>query len=134
MSAAADTLTLRNAQQPELLEAVGWIDARVRDAFGQRVGRVSAVFADRNGHPWWVVVSRRGHMYLAPVTAIDSAPHHELRLTCPKDDLWATDGSEISAALHEALIRRFGLDRRHTGPRARGDCGPLRERRRFRSR
>jgi hypothetical protein len=129
MSAAAEPITLRNAQ-PELHDAVGWIDARVRDALGKRLGRVSAVFADREGQPWWIVVRRRGRTLVAPVAAVQSAGHSEVLLTCTQDVLVPAEEVQMSDAFHESLITRFGLDRRQQGPRTRGDCTPPRERRR----
>jgi hypothetical protein len=100
--------------RPDLPAAVGWIDANVRDAAGRRLGRVKAVFADRDGRPWWLVVQRRGRTLVAPVTSVADASGRRLLLDRPADELAPAESENLTAAAHEALLRRFGLDRRRS--------------------
>lgn len=117
---AADPITLR---AHELHEVVGWIDARVRDAGGRRLGRVSAVFADAQGTPWWIVVRHRGRDVVAPVDSVYGTRHHELLLDRPVEDL-ATSAGDIDERTHRALLARYGLDDPGSPVKARrrGDC------------
>lgn len=112
MPAPAAHATL-HAQHPfDLARAVGWIDARARDARGRRLGRVSGVLADREGRPWWLIVRRRGRAMLAPVASVAEEAHGGLLLDCTREELESSPGcgcDELTPSLHEALLRHFGL-------------------------
>ena len=134
MSATGAT-ALRSAA---LHDVMGWLDARVRDVTGRRLGRVSAVVADADGTPWWIVVRHRGQNVVAPVAAVHATRHRELLLDRAAESL-APCPEEIGAREHDVLVDRFGLDP-HTedvpapprGPR--DACTPSRRTRRFRRR
>lgn len=131
MSAATATCTLRDPH-PDLVDTVGWLDSRVCDALGRRVGRVTAVYVDRQGRPWWIAVGRRGRTYLAPVGAVRPGGHGLLWLACTREQLAAAGPAEMSPALHEALVTRYGLGRRARLTRRRDPCASARRRRHIR--
>ena len=93
---------------PALIDAMGWLDARVRDVTGRRLGRVRAVVADAEGTPWWIVVRHRGGEVVAPVAAVLDTRHHEVLLDRGADAL-APCPEEIDQRAHEALVDRYGL-------------------------
>ena len=96
------------ARAIDLDEAVAWIDTRVLDASGRRLGRVRAVVADAAGTPWWIVAGRRGRDVIAPVASVQDAFNGGIVLGHAAEALPPAEG-EIDAPAHEALIARFGL-------------------------
>ena len=92
----------------DLLEVVGWIDARVRDAAGRRMGRIRAVVADAEGRPWWVVLRHRGRDVVAPIGAVHGDHDRALVLDRAAESL-ATCPEPFDAAAHDALLARFAL-------------------------
>ena len=93
---------------PALHDVMGWLDARVRDVTGRRLGRVNAVVADADGTPWWIVVRHRGSDVVAPVAAVQGTRHHEVLLDRTAESL-APCPDELDELAHEALVDRFGL-------------------------
>ena len=89
-------------------DVVGWLDARVRDASGRRLGRVRAVVADRDGTPWWIVVGHHGREVVAPVSAVQDARQRVLRLDRAAEALAPSPG-EIDDAAHRTLLARYGV-------------------------
>ena len=122
---------------PALHDVMGWLDARVRDVTGRRLGRVSAVVADADGTPWWIVVRHRGGDMVAPVAAVLDTRHREVLLDRSAEAL-APCPDEIDESAHEALVDRFGLTAAPAGtpaaPRGPRDACTARRIRRFRRR
>ena len=111
-----------------LHDAVSWIDTRVRDATGRRLGRVKAVVADEHGTPWWLVLRHRGEDVVAPVASVRPTRHRELTLDHAAEAL-APCPDDLDEAAHRALVDRFGLAPEPTTPRPaprgpRDDCTP----------
>ncbi len=116
---------------PALHDVVAWLDARVRDATGRRLGRINAIVADASGTPWWIVVRHRGRDVVAPVAAVHETRHHEVLLDRTAETL-APCPAEIDERAHEALVDRFGLraPQPPAAPRGPRDaCTPRRARR-----
>ena len=115
---------------PPLHVVMGWLDARVRDVSGRRLGRVSAVVADADGTPWWIVLRHRGHDVVAPVAAVHGTRHHEVLLDRTAETL-APCPAELDERAHEALVARFGLRAPEPAPAPRAprdECGVRRRR------
>jgi hypothetical protein len=124
-----------NLPAPALHDVMGWLDARVRDVTGRRLGRVSAVVADADGTPWWIVIRHRGREVVAPVAAVLDTRHNEVLLDRDAESLPPCP-DEIDESAHEALLDRFGLARADTpaGPRGPRDACTPRPARRFQRR
>ena len=116
---------------PALHDVMGWLDARVRDVTGRRLGRVSAVVADADGTPWWIVFRHRGQDMVAPVASVHDSRHQEILLDRAAETL-AVCPQDLDASAHEALVDRFGL-RTPLAPApprgSRDECTPRRWRR-----
>lgn len=93
---------------PPLHDVLSWIDTRVRDVTGRRLGRVSAIVCDAQGTPWWIVFRHRGRDTVAPVAAVHARRHHEILLDRAAETLAPSPG-EIDARAHAELVARFGL-------------------------
>ncbi len=108
---------------PALHDVVAWLDARVRDATGRRLGRINAIVADASGTPWWIVVRHRGRDVVAPVAAVQGLRHQEVLLDRAAETLPACP-AELDERAHEALVDRFGLApaKRPAPPRAARDA------------
>ncbi len=109
-----------------LVEARSWIEARVDDVYGSRVGKVVDVYFDPDGHEvHWLLVrigSSEGHLTLVPVHySIASRAHVWVPLT--KDLITrapALDGiravsreDELEFCFHYGGLRRRGEALRH---------------------
>ena len=132
MSAGSTSL---QSPAPALPDVMAWLDSRVRDAAGRRLGRVNAVVADAQGTPWWIILRHRGRDVVAPVAAVQATRHHEVLLDRAAETL-APCPAEIDEQAHEALVDRFGLGTAEALPARRGprDVCPQAPRRRFRRR
>ena len=125
---ATEATTLR---APALHDVMGWLDSRVRDVSGRRLGRVSAVVADAEGTPWWIVFRHRGQDMVAPVASVHDTRHHEVLLDRAAETL-AFCPQELDESAHEALVDRFGLRTPLVPAPPRGprdECTPRRRRR-----
>jgi hypothetical protein len=110
---------------------VSWLDARVRDATGRRLGRVKAIVADEQGTPWWIVLRHRGQDVVAPVASVVAGRHHEIHLDRAVESL-APCPTDIDERAHDALVARFGLSPQpatFAGRGPRDECTPRRTRR-----
>ena len=105
MSAGSSSL---HSPAHALPDVMAWIDSRVRDAAGRRLGRVNAVVADAQGTPWWLILRHRGRDVVAPVASVQATRHHEVLLDRAAETL-APCPAEIDEQAHEALVDRFGL-------------------------
>jgi hypothetical protein len=115
----------------DLHDVMSWLDARVRDVTGRRLGRVKAIVADEHGTPWWIVVRHRGQDVVAPVASVHATRHHEVLLDRPVESL-APCPDEIDGSAHDTLVRRFGMGTETAPAPPRGPrdaCTPRRARR-----
>ena len=109
-----------------LVEARSWIDARVDDVYGSRVGKVVDVYFDPEGHEvHWLLVrvgSTEGHLTLVPVHySIASKAHVWVPIT--KDLITRAPAleavravsreDELEFCFHYGGLRRRGETLRH---------------------
>jgi hypothetical protein len=112
-----------------LVEARGWIEARVDDVYGSRVGKVVDVYFDPEGSEvHWLLVrvgSTEGHLTLVPVHySIASRTHVWVPIT--KDLITrapalegvhsVTREDELEFCFHYGGLRRRGEALRHRRP------------------
>ena len=107
---------------PRLTATSDWLDFRVDDCHGRRVGAVAGIYEDEHGAPAWFLV-RLGmfssrYVFVPPADVLAGGGRVCLpyqRATIEGAPVLFAPPSEVAAALEQRLRRHFRLDA--DGPR-----------------